>query len=137
MWDFRTIPEDRAFNFHSMANNTVIGNGSELANVAVRPYYTILSDVYVSVDIGSCFNNRIFAENEFSFYDCSFFDTKSQQVFGDELVTQAPNFLLRSTESAGAAVGTSLVIGATTYTVRAFLAEPPDGVLTRLVLSRA
>jgi hypothetical protein len=65
------------------------------------------------------------------------FDTESTQVFGDELVTQAPNFLLRSTESAAASVGTSLVIGATTYTVRAILAEPPDGVLTRLVLSRA
>lgn len=65
------------------------------------------------------------------------FDSETVAQFGDELVTQAPTFLLRSTEAAGAAAGTALVIGATTYTVRAVSAEPPDGVLTRLVLTRA
>ena len=65
------------------------------------------------------------------------FDTETATPFGDELVTQAPSFLLRSSDASGAAAGTSLVIGATTYTVRAVMAEPPDGALTRLALARA
>ena len=65
------------------------------------------------------------------------FDTESAVPFGDELVTQLPTFLLRSTDAAGAAAGTTLVVGATTYTVRGVAAEPPDGVLTRLTLVRA
>lgn len=64
------------------------------------------------------------------------FDTETAIEFAGDVSTQAPSFLLRSSEAAGAAAGSVLVIGATSYVVRAVAAEPPDGVLTRLTLAR-
>jgi hypothetical protein len=57
----------------------------------------------------------------------------------DELdtVVQRTDFLLQPTAAVTAAVGQSLVLRGTTYTVRQVLKEPPDGVLQRLVLARA
>lgn len=65
------------------------------------------------------------------------FDTQSTIEVGGELVTQAPSFLLRSSDASATVPGTVLVIGATSYIVREVAAEPPDGVLTRLALARA
>jgi hypothetical protein len=63
-------------------------------------------------------------------------DTESEGFLG-EVVTQGPSALLRSSEAAAAAPGQALVASGATYTVRQVLSEPPDGVLTRLVLARA
>lgn len=53
-------------------------------------------------------------------------------------VTQTTSFLLRPGAAVSPAQGQALVVGATTtYTVRQVLAEPPDGALTRLVVTRA
>lgn len=57
----------------------------------------------------------------------------------DDLASIAPrtSFLLKPGAAVTAAPGQALVVGATTYTVRQVLAEPPDGALQRLVLARA
>lgn len=60
---------------------------------------------------------------------------RSDDGFG--VITQTASFLLRPGAAVTPAQGQSLVVGATTYTVRQVLAEPPDGALTRLVLTRA
>lgn len=62
-------------------------------------------------------------------------DTQSEIVL-DGVVTQAPSALLRTSQSSAAAPGQSFVANATTYNVRQVLREPPDGVMTRLVLTR-
>ena len=63
-------------------------------------------------------------------------DAESEGFLG-EVVTQGPSALLSTAQAAAAAPGQALVVGADTYTVRQVLREPPDGVLTRLVLARA
>lgn len=63
-------------------------------------------------------------------------DTESD-VFGADAVTQRPTFLLEPGSAASPAVGQALVLDAVSYSVRRVLSEPPDGVLTRLVLVRA
>lgn len=56
---------------------------------------------------------------------------------GGAVLTQSPSALLKSSDAAAAAAGQGFVAGGITYTVRQVVAEPPDGVLTRLVLARA
>ena len=53
------------------------------------------------------------------------------------IATQQPTALVRTSEASVAAPGQSFVANAVTYIVRQVLREPPDGVLTRLVLARA
>jgi hypothetical protein len=55
----------------------------------------------------------------------------------DGVLTQEPSAQLTTASSVAAAPGQSFVASAVTYTVRRVLREPPDGVLTRLVLARA
>jgi outer membrane lipoprotein-sorting protein len=64
------------------------------------------------------------------------FDTASTDVFEDAVVTNLPSALLTAAQAATAAAGQTLVVGATTYTVRSVNAEPPDGALVRLMLTR-
>lgn len=64
------------------------------------------------------------------------FDTASTDVFNDAVVTTLPSALLSASEAVAAAAGQALVVGATTYTVRSVNAEPPDGALVRLMLTR-
>lgn len=56
----------------------------------------------------------------------------------DELdtITQRTDFLLQPTTAVAPAAGQAMVLRGVTYTVRQVLREPPDGVLTRLVLAR-
>jgi len=53
------------------------------------------------------------------------------------IATQQPTALVRTSEASVAAPGQPFVANAVTYIVRQVLREPPDGVLTRLVLARA
>ena len=55
----------------------------------------------------------------------------------DGVLTQGPSALLTTAQSSAAAPGQAFVASSTTYSVRQVLREPPDGVLTRLVLARA
>ena len=55
---------------------------------------------------------------------------------GPGALTQLTTFLLDPTAVVTPAQGQSLVVGATTYTVRQVLLEPPDGAMKRLVLTR-
>lgn len=64
------------------------------------------------------------------------FDSSSLVEDGDGVVTQAPSFLLPAPATAPAP-GASLVLPSGSYTVRRTLAQPPDGALVRLVLTRA
>lgn len=63
----------------------------------------------------------------------------TQSLVEDEpgVVTQGPTALMTSSDAASAAPGQAFVASSVTYTVRRVLKEPPDGVLTRLVLARA
>jgi hypothetical protein len=62
---------------------------------------------------------------------------KSSVIEGaDGTVTQGPTFLMAA-PAATPAPGASLVLNGVTYTVRRALAEPPDGALMRLVLTRS
>ena len=54
----------------------------------------------------------------------------------DGVMTQRPSALLPTSSAPSAAPGQAFVAGAVTYTVRQVLREPPDGVVTRLVLAR-
>lgn len=54
----------------------------------------------------------------------------------DGVLAQRPTALVKSTDAASAAAGQAFVASAVTYSVRQVLREPPDGALTRLVLSR-
>jgi hypothetical protein len=63
------------------------------------------------------------------------FDTESLFEL-DGVVTQQPSALLPTSSAASTAPGQAFVANAVTYTVRRVLREPPDGVLTRLVLTR-
>jgi hypothetical protein len=54
----------------------------------------------------------------------------------DGLITQRPSALLKTAQAAAAAPGQSFVATSVTYSVRQVLREPPDGVFTRLVLTR-
>ena len=56
---------------------------------------------------------------------------------GPGALTQRTSFLLQPTTAVAPAQGQSLVAQSTTYTVRQVLKEPPDGALTRLVVTRA
>ena len=56
---------------------------------------------------------------------------------GPGLLTQFTTFLLDPSYVGTPVQGNLLVVGATTYTVRQVLLEPPDGALKRLVLTRA
>lgn len=62
------------------------------------------------------------------------FDTSTDVAFGDVL-TQAPALHLPA--SVAAAVGDTVVVRGTSYTVRQVLAQPPDGVVRILVLAEA
>lgn len=64
-------------------------------------------------------------------------DAATRDEFGGELLTVAPSVLLTRAAAASAAVGQTLVIASTTYTVRAVRDESPDGALRRLDLVRA
>lgn len=64
-------------------------------------------------------------------------DSEGVDVFDGQAVTTMPSCLISAAQAASAAAGQSLVVGATTYTVRAKNAEPPDGALVRLTLTRA
>jgi hypothetical protein len=55
---------------------------------------------------------------------------------GPGALTQFTTFLLDPTAVVTPTVGQALVVGATTYTVRQVLMEPPDGALKRLVVTR-
>jgi hypothetical protein len=54
----------------------------------------------------------------------------------DGVLSQRPSALVISSAAPSAAAGQAFVANSTTYTVRQVLREPPDGALTRLVLSR-
>lgn len=54
----------------------------------------------------------------------------------DGVMTQRPSAQVISSAAPAAAPGQTFVANAVTYTVRQVLREPPDGALTRLVLSR-
>jgi hypothetical protein len=54
----------------------------------------------------------------------------------DGVVTQKPTALVKTSDASSAAPGQAFVANAITYTVRQVLKEPPDGVLTQLVLTR-
>ena len=56
---------------------------------------------------------------------------------GPGAITRSTSYLLKPGAAVTPAVGQQLVVQGTTYTVRQVLREPPDGVLTRLVLARA
>jgi len=56
---------------------------------------------------------------------------------GPGALTQRVSFLLQPDPALAPAQGQTLVANATTYTVRQVLKEPPDGALTRLVVTRA
>lgn len=60
----------------------------------------------------------------------------TETVLGDDVLTQMPSALLRSSEAASASPGQSFVAASTNYIVRQVLREPPDGALTRLMLAR-
>lgn len=62
-------------------------------------------------------------------------DTASLVELG-EVVTQGPSALLKTSDAASAAPGQAFVASSVNYSVRQTLREPPDGVLTRLVLAR-
>ena len=64
------------------------------------------------------------------------FDTATLDAVGDVLTTD-PSALVCTAAVPAAAPGQTFVRAGVTYTVRAVRAEPPDGVLTRLVLTRA
>lgn len=64
-------------------------------------------------------------------------DTASEVEEEPGVVTQAPTALMKTSEASSAAPGQAFVASSVTYTVRRVLREPPDGVLTRLILSRA
>ena len=55
---------------------------------------------------------------------------------GPGAITQRTSVLLKPTTAVTPVVGHAAVFGGVTYTVRQILREPPDGALTRLVLSR-
>lgn len=55
----------------------------------------------------------------------------------DGVLTQKPTAILVTSSAASTTQGQSFVADAITYTVRQVLREPPDGLLTRLVLARA
>ena len=55
----------------------------------------------------------------------------------DGVLTQGPSALLTTAQTSSAAPGQAFVAEAVNYSVRQVLREPPDGVLTRLVLARA
>lgn len=65
------------------------------------------------------------------------FDAPGVDVLDGQAVTTMPSCLITAAQSASAAAGQSLVVGATTYTVRSVNAEPPDGAFVRLMLTRA
>ena len=54
----------------------------------------------------------------------------------DGFLTQRPEALLRTEDASGTSPGDAFTANAVTYSVRQVLREPPDGALTRLVLSR-
>ncbi len=56
---------------------------------------------------------------------------------GPGALTQRLSYLLQPGHGLTPAAGQSLVVGATTYTVRQVIMEPPDGAMLRLVLARA
>jgi hypothetical protein len=64
-------------------------------------------------------------------------DTQTVIEVDGGVATQQPTALVRTSEASVAAPGQSFVANAVTYIVRQVLREPPDGVLTRLVLARA
>lgn len=63
------------------------------------------------------------------------FDSSTELVL-DGVLSQAPAFTARSSETASAAAGQLLVVDGTTYRVRQVLRLPPDGAITQLVLGR-
>jgi len=54
----------------------------------------------------------------------------------DGLMTQRPEALLRTADAMNTSPGDAFVADLVTYSVRQVMREPPDGVLTRLVLAR-
>ena len=54
----------------------------------------------------------------------------------DGLLTQRPEALLRTADAMNTSPGDAFVADLVTYSVRQVMREPPDGVLTRLVLAR-
>lgn len=62
-------------------------------------------------------------------------DTETDLVL-DGVETQRPTALLKTSDATATTPGAAFVASAVTYTVRQVLREPPDGVMTRLVLSR-
>lgn len=63
------------------------------------------------------------------------FDTQTSLEFAAGALYDAPSLLLTAAGAATAAAGQAVVVGATTYTVRQVVAEPPDGAMVRLVLA--
>jgi len=63
------------------------------------------------------------------------FDTSTELVV-DGVLSQAPAFTARTSDTAAAAAGQLLVVDGVTYRVRQVLRRPPDGAITTLVLSR-
>jgi hypothetical protein len=63
--------------------------------------------------------------------------TETVQDFESGAITQSPSALLITTAALNAAAGQVFNDGTRAYTVRQVLLEPPDGVLTRLILSRS
>jgi hypothetical protein len=62
-------------------------------------------------------------------------DTESVVEF--DTVTQGPSALVKTSDSAAAAPNQTFVANAITYSVREVRRQPPDGLLTRLVLARS
>jgi hypothetical protein len=62
-------------------------------------------------------------------------DTNSE-VELDGILTQLPSAVLTTAQSASASAGQAFVANSVTYSVRQVRREPPDGILTRLVLTR-
>ncbi len=65
------------------------------------------------------------------------FDSQSETVADEGVVTLTPAVTLAASAAPSAAVGQSLVRQAVTYTVRRVLRLPPDGAMLRLELTRA
>lgn len=63
------------------------------------------------------------------------FDSASEVVEGDA-ITQRPTYLIQPSDGVSPTQGQVLALGGASYQVRQVLAEPPDGVLSRLVLVR-
>ena len=69
-------------------------------------------------------------------YIVGIFDSSAEITQG-EAISLAPTFLLATSTAAAAAEGQTLVRSGVSYKVRQVLREPPDGALTRLILTRA